>query len=463
MAIFDKKANVKAVIDQPGWFLEFLKDGVNAESSRELYEKVALFRQCLKLRCDSISDIPYRFVNKDGEEINWRDKFPGSSLNELIWKTEAAFLLTGQAFWEIGKNQFGYTKGLNFVNPYAVNVDYRNGAYYFGVNQQEDGSFGQRLINKPYENKYEMVHFKEYNPQSDVFAGKGDAQVAGVSAALMYQIMHYPKEFLEGGAMPITLLGVKDSNQQEISKLEAWVRSRGMKRGSFWERVLGIEAGVVEPKVLTPPLKDIELTALRDMAWLDIIVAFGVPDSMVRSNAANYATAINDRKSFYEDKLAPRANRFAAVINEQLLEPLGGYHLDFDISQMSLFQEEQEKRIQTWGVLREHKMPIVMASDIAGLDLTDEQRDELEKHVDETPTVSEPPLERRKSAFAEELGKWQRKAEKRVKAGKDAGTFESEIIGSTLMAAIEGALGTVKTVDDVKAVFDMATEWEVYP
>lgn len=454
---------IKAEIDQPGWFLEFLKSGVSGDKSTELYNKVALFRQCLKLRCDSISGIPYQLTDAKGKEIAWGELFPASSLTELIWKTEAGFLLAGQAFWEIGRNVYGHVKGLNFINSFAVDVEYKNGEYHFLLNKQENGAHGQRLVNKPFENVYEVVHFREYNPTSDVYAGRGDAQVAGISASLMHEIIRYPESYLSGGALPVTLLGVEDAQPGEAERVASWVKSAGKGLGTFWDRILGVRAKSISPQTLTPPIKDIQLTSLRDLAWQDIISAFGVPDSMVRSSAANYAVAVNDRKSFYEDKLEPRANKFAAVINEQLLAPMGGYKLAFDISQMALFQEDQEKRVTIFGGLRAGGMPVVLAADIAGIELTDDQRTELERYVDETPTVSTPPTSQKKSELESELEKWQRFAEKRVKAGQPLRKFESGIIDPTLKAAIEGALEAASTPEGVRAVFESVIAWRGYP
>lgn len=463
MALSTKNTNIKAEFNFPEWHRILTGEALGydgAMGAASLYNSVALFRQCLKLRCDAISGIPYVLTDKNGEETSWTKEFPGTSLQELIWKTEAAFLLTGQAYWEITKNPYGYTKGVSFVNPYQITYEYEAGQYTFTYS---DGVNQQRFVNRIWDGEYELVFFKEFNPTSDVLHGKGDAQVAGISAKLMHEIIRYPERFLAGGAMPVTMLGIDGGNDDDIKRVESWVKRAGARIGDFWERILGVRAGTIAIQTLTPPVKDLELAGLRDLAWLDIIVAFGVPDSMVRSNAANYATAVNDRKSFYEDKLAPRAARFASVINEQLLEPFGGLHLEFDISKLSLFQEDQEKRASLWKQLREGGTPIVMAYDLADVKLTEEQREELEAHVDETPTTSTPPISTRKTSLQEELERWQRMAEKRVKAGKAIRAFESEVIPLSLKASIEGALAKAKSTEDVKSAFAFAAEWEDYP
>jgi hypothetical protein len=63
----------------------------------------------------------------------------------------------------------------------------------------------------------------------------------------------------------------------------------------------------------------------------------------------------------------------------------------------------------------------------------------------------------------DELRKWQKFAEKRVKEGKDLREFETSVIEPSLHGAISGALEGVKTVEEVKHVFDSVIAWRGYP
>jgi hypothetical protein len=54
-------------------------------------------------------------------------------------------------------------------------------------------------------------------------------------------------------------------------------------------------------------------------------------------------------------------------------------------------------------------------------------------------------------------------AEKRVKEGKSIREFETDIIPSSLHGAITGALENVKTVDDVRHIFNGVIAWQGYP
>ena len=48
-------------------------------------------------------------------------------------------------------------------------------------------------------------------------------------------------------------------------------------------------------------------------------MAFGIKQTLLDSEAANYATAQEDRLSFYEDTIKPRARIFEDALNTRLL------------------------------------------------------------------------------------------------------------------------------------------------
>ena len=99
-------------------------------------------------------------------------------------------------------------------------------------------------------------------------------------------------------------------------------------------------------------------------------------------------------------------------------------------------------------------MPLQLALDLSGVTLTPEQMDLLvAKRDQDEPT----------DPVDAELGRWMRMAEKRVKEGKSIREFESDMIPDTLHSAIAGALDAVKTVEEVKFLFDHIVDWQGYP
>jgi hypothetical protein len=110
---------------------------------------------------------------------------------------------------------------------------------------------------------------------------------------------------------------------------------------------------------------------------------------------------------------------------------------------------------------------------MAGYELTEEQaamlnahQDQLDDQLEDSTNENSSPNPRfggESDSQITELRKWQKMAEKRVKEGKPLREFESAVIEPALHGAISGALETVKTVDDVKRVFEPVIEWRGYP
>jgi len=215
---------------------------------------------------------------------------------------------------------------------------------------------------------------------------------------------------------------------------------------------LGIRAGSITPTTLTPPLKDLAMPAISDAAKENISVAFGIPKTMLDSEAANYATAKEDRKSYYQETLWPRARKYEAALNEQLLAR-DGLRLEFKLNELDLFQEDENARADIILKLSQAGLPTLLALDLAGVNLTDEQRLLLDNEPE--PVETSPELA--------ELRRWQRMAEKRVREGKALREFETDKIEPALQSAIAGALENVKSVDDVKNVFETTIAWRNYP
>ena len=186
------------------------------------------------------------------------------------------------------------------------------------------------------------------------------------------------------------------------------------------------------------------------MAKDNIAMAFGIKQTLLDSEAANYATAQEDRLAFYEDTIKPRARLFEDALNEQLLAR-DGLRLEFRFNEMDIFQEDENARAELLNKLTTAGLPIEVSLQLAGYKLTEEQLSMLEEHQEQLDDrIDETPVDERTT----ELRKWQKFAEKRVKEGKELREFETSIIEPSLHGAISGALEGAKTAEEVKHIFD---------
>ena len=447
-------SNYKTITEIPGWFNRLTDDGV-PDSVATLYKSVPYLFRATQLRCDTLASVPIKIYNGE-EETEW--PYP-TSLTELIWKWEASLLLGGAAYGEIIRNASAYQKDVLYRNPFDMVVKYDN-----GVLEIKQNSSGAVWHNDLKVGTYEMFYLTEFDPTQDLLPGIGAGKAANVDIKLLYALAKFPEMFFEGGAMPVTLLGIDSTDKGEISRIENWFRQSATAiKNAF--RVLGIRAGSITPTTLTPPLKDLVLPELNDIAKHNICVAFGIPKTLLDSEAANYATAQEDRKSFYEDTVMPRATKFKAALEEQLLER-EGLTIKFNFGELELFQDDEEQRSNLLRQFVLAGLPVELALEMAGYELTDEQIAKLEKKQAEREARTDAdttPEDQVRDQLRDELSRWMRMAEKRVKEGREIRDFETDIIPAGLHGAISGALESVKAVEDVKRIFDGAIAWEGYP
>ena len=441
--------SVKAITSVPGWVDLLTSDGV-PDSVATLYKYVPLLFRAVQLRCDAISSVPVAIMKGKENEVDW--PYP-TKLGNLIWQWEASNLLAGAAYGEIVTNKSGFRKDIKYRNPFDMDVKYDRGVYQFKQN-----SSGAVWYNEPEAGRYDMLYIREFDPTQDTNPGIGAGKASNIDAKLLYAISKFPEMYFEGGAMPVTLLGIDSNDRNEIERIQNWFRrSATAIKNAF--RVLGVRTGSITPVTLTPPLKDLSFPEISAMAKDNIAMAFGIKQTLLDSEAANYATAQEDRLAFYEDTIKPRARLFEDALNEQLLAR-DGLRLEFRFNEMDIFQEDENDRAELLNKLTTAGLPIGVSLQLAGYKLTEEQLSMLEEHQEQLDDrIDETPVDERTT----ELRKWQKFAEKRVKEGKELREFETSIIEPSLQGAINGALEGAKTAEEVKHIFDSVIEWRNYP
>ena len=439
----------KTITSVPGWVEMLTSDGV-PDSVAALYKRVPILFRAIQLRCDALSSVPVNIYKGEENEVEW--PYP-TKLGELLWRWEASCLLSGAAFGELVTNKSGYRKDIRYRNPFDMTVKYANGILDFRQN-----SSGATWKNDLRAGTYEMFYLAEYDPSQDVLPGVGAAIASKIDAKLLYAISKFPEMYFEGGAMPVTLLGIDSNDRNEIERIQNWFkRSATAVKNAF--RVLGVRSGSITPVTLTPPLKDLAFTELNEIAKDNIAMAFGIKQTLLDSEAANYATAAEDRLAFYEDTIKPRARLFEDALNAQLLER-DGLRLEFKFNEMDIFQEDEGDRADLLNKFVTAGLPVEVALELAGYELTEEQSSMLNSHQTQLDERRDSmPVDER----TDELRKWQKFAEKRVKEGKPIREFETSVIEPSLHGAISGALENVKTVEDVRHLFDSVIAWRGYP
>lgn len=445
----NSKMQFKSLADMPGWEAAFTSSRDRVTESSGAYSLVPLIFRCLRLRCDALTSAPVVVENKRGNAVDWPYLV---SPKRLFWGVQASMLMRGAAFIQKRANQLGGTADLYLLNPYSTAVTYNAAGVnfvYSGTNAAGE-SVSQTFTQE------NIIYIREYNPTDDIYPGPSAVGVALNDAALLRYIGRFGAKFFEQGAMPLTLVSVDSMDDRETERVTNWFKNFGTTIANAW-RSFGTRAKL-DIKTITPPLNTLALPELTAQARANIALAFGIPQTMLE-DAANYATAKEHRLSFYQETVAPAGDIIMEYVNEQLFKPRG-LTAHFDFESLDIYQEDEANRASSLQALINAGIPLRLAMEILGYELTEEQEAELEESEAEPSPSPAPVIVQQaeqtpdEDPMQEEFAKWQRKALKAYKAGKSpAVKFESDIIPDELHAEIDAALATAQDEEEIKAAF----------
>lgn len=457
----DVSKNTKAIMTIPGW-AEALMDAEHLHDPQKAYAYVPLIFRCITLRCDTLTSCPIHVYkvqkdkNKDRTEVEW--PLP-QDMHDLLWLTEAAMLLSGAAYWLKLTNKAGIMKdGVQWLNPFTMTVDMKDGKLVFKQDKATVNS-GPWGLDR-------MVYFKDFNPSNDIGPGVSATEVSLGSSGLMRYMTQFASTFFEKGAMPITILGIQGQmSTEEKERIEGFFKkiASGIKNAF---RTIAISTENIDPKVLSQPVKDLAMPELSTEARRNVAWAFGIPVTMLE-DASNYATAKEHRLSFWQDTVRPRGNKIERTINKQLLNPMFGYEMEFAFDEMDIFQEDEEKRSDSYFNYVSSGMRPSIAAQILGIDLPEGKTyDDLDEkfNMQQTEPDSRPINDTNDGSgkgVRDELRRWLRYELRRLGKGEKR-EFRTTVIPLSMYGAISGALENANDEASIKRVFDDAIRYGVY-
>jgi|Deesub1362A_J573_1020465.scaffolds.fasta_scaffold00751_18 HK97 family phage portal protein len=446
-----KTRGMKALIV---WPVDRKATAVELGSVAEAYRKVPLIRRAVHLRASAVAQAPVH-VYRNGREVDW--PFP-SDLRRLLWRTEVALLLHGAAYWlKVGKGRL--VRDVQWLNPATVKVEAKQ-------ERGDDGRLGplrvtfvQRIDGQEYGpwGPDEMVYFAEYDPGNDVGPGVAAASTALSNANLLHYLAEWSARYFEHGAMPVTMIVVPDAGENERRRLESKFKRLMAGVRNAW-RVLATSADI-KPHQLTPSPEKLVIPQLHEQAMREIAWAFDLPLTML-TDAANFATAREHRRSFWTETMAGRLEWYAAIINEQLFAGTP-YKIRFAVQELDLLQEDEQKRASAVLALVQAGMELEEALDVLGYDLPASLEGAREGM---TGAKAGPKLGEGLGEIKADLALWRKKALRTLKArGTAVCRFDSDAIPPELASVIREALAGAETPQDVHDIFAQAETWGMYP
>ncbi len=439
--------------------------------------------RCIKLRADAVAGVPLLLRERDGTPIREHPlltllEHPHPALNglsDLLRATEAAYNIWGVAYWLKVSNSRERLRQLRWLNPQTVEM----------VSDAERGIIAYRQKVGTQTHDYapqQVIAFRNFDPLDDL-GGLSPLAVALSEVNADLNAARYVATFFANDARPAGLLTTDQPlHESEIERTRAW-----------WQRLFGgvrnrwrtgIVGGGLKWQTITYPPTDLSLAELRAEDRRAICAAFGVPPGLAGAwEATTFATAREQKASFYEDTILPQLRYLADVLNGALLPHYAdlaarGARLAFDVDSIAALQESAGEKAQRMvalfqaGLMTRNEVraalglgalpeaedgtsPPPFPSPLQG---GEQDRDGVERGKGErdasgggdrgiVKALTSIPLLR------EELKRWERFAVKRVREGRPLRRFRSEVIPPDLQAFIEDALEEAESVTDVFALF----------
>ena len=428
--------NAMRIADWP--FAAGLREGAYELSSGQRlssgkYTKSAWAYAAMQIRASELARLSWRIVRNDevvknhplyemltnfGRESNWA---------EVMGASEIDMLMTGAGYWLIDGTELRRLSSPTM----SVKAD-RTGIQEFV--QTIQGTIVNRF------KRDEVVYFREHDPDNDLLPGVPVIDVIKSAIAQEYEASKYVEAFFKNDAVPGLLLSTEQSVPElEMNKIIGWWNKK-FKGARNAHKVAFADKGM-KAQLLSGDLGKQALVEIREQARNDICVGMRVPKVLLDIQGATFANAAEGRKFLLEDTVIPRADYYADVINEDLVDQVDpSVTFEFATDELEILQEDATAK---WARL---------ASAINAGAITPEfARQEMGWPETAAPEVQEQPL----TPEQIDLRAWRRKSLKALRsAGSAAVEFESRVIRSTVRAALSAQLAGAKTSTDVLGVFD---------
>lgn len=452
---YDGNAMKAVTLDgDEGWVIS----GENAPANTlEMYvNRLGWLRRAVGLVADTAKGVPFAVTVK-GKDYDTSDAWENKlgfmpNPRKVIEQIARSMIVYGNAYSYPNPNPAGYVKSLDYWIPSSVEIQR-------DTKTNRITGFKRNKQDYPLEN---VIHFWPASEQVEDGPNPSSAAISALFAAgALYNMGEFVTKYFENGAVKVTLLAVKTNDKAEAQRIGEWWRKFiSGKNNAFQNRV--INADMVEPRVIGEGLKDLENTELSRTSVEAISGALGVPQSMLMSNAANYATARVDQYNLYNTTVIPICERIADVFNEQLFVKafkLDGYKIEFRAESLDAFHEDELTRAGAYSSYVGAGMKPSISAQIVGIELPDgvEYADLDPEPTPEQPEPIPPQLQTVQDdpEDAEEMRRWMRKAINALERGKSPVVeFISDKITPARRAEITARLGECKTRDEIMAAFD---------
>lgn len=434
-------------IGQLDQFMDWMINQQSGEIAPQDALTIALSFRAVDLIAGAVSRMPYGIYRGETEVT---DKYTPRYWADLNYKLCMSYVLFNEAYCLKESNQFGANEQWRFLVSPAMKIKTHpvtNQLTGFEYNNQPIPDYEKTLL-----------WWWWPNILAEVGPGSGPTNAALDDLALVNYLTEFATAYFQRGGFPVTLLQMEGPiSPDEQEKVESWWNSliAGVKRA--FRAVL--VTNKIKPTQIGSSIKDTTAPELYEQSARNVAIAYGIPLSLLMSDAANYATALEDHVRFYTETVIPIYNRMAEVWNERVFEPQG---VEL-ICQSEELEVMQQYEIQKATALVELVGGPVLTQDeareIMGYEPIENTAPPAQEAPQDAPAVEDDIVDDtiEIDAAAKDWTRFERKAHNALSAGKSAAvSFASDVLLAVDVDATTKRLAGCATHDDIAATFAQA-------
>lgn len=275
----------------------------------------------------------FEIINSKGEI----KEYPSHEILDLLYRvnpfqTRSEFWkitlinkkLTGEAFWWKVRDGRGKVVELWNLRPDMITIVSDPQNFIKGYTLRKVN--GEEVNFEP----QDIIHFKEPNPL-DVYRGLSPLKPAQSRIQTEEHATNFQRDFFLNNARPDALLISEDLlAPEQRDELKAGWNSRHQGKGK--NSRIGILEGGMTYQQVSVTQKEMDYIESLKFTRDDILVAFGVPKSVITTDDVNLANANSGLRTFLSETINPEMSVLTEVINEMLVIPDFGerFYVDFE-------------------------------------------------------------------------------------------------------------------------------------
>lgn len=296
-----------------------LIDGARIISTETAWKESEWLRLCLEANAKNIAKLVFEITGRTGTRALAKHPMlelmetpnPWFSTNELIQLTVIMIGLYGECFWLVTERNgdLGFPSRIEFINPRGM---------YAVLDSKKFNLLGWRVPlpngEQPTIDPLDVIHFKVPNPFNR-WRGASPLEAVRVSVSADLSAQKFNLGFFQRGAVPAgVLMTDKPLSPTQASDVLAKFESRH--RDSHRPALL--HSGIAYQETQATQ-RDMEFEKGRIMNRASIMATYGVPPVEVGLETANYATAREQRRAYWESRLIPLAAFIADTIDRRII------------------------------------------------------------------------------------------------------------------------------------------------